>query len=491
MQRAGAAAAGEIARCYGDRLNAPVLVYAGPGNNGGDGWVVARCLAAAGVRVHVLPIGEARTEDARAERVLAEPLMSHERPAAPGVIVDALLGTGTTGAPRGPIAEAIAEIARERSRGAAVVALDIPSGVDADTGEAAGAVHAHLTITFGTIKRGLLVARAQAGRLVVADIGLVGAGAAAGDDAAPTLVTGRWVRAQVPAIPADAHKGIRKKLVIVGGQPGMAGATMLAARAAMRSGIGMVRLVVARESVPVVQGGVPEALARAWPGERAEEIEDAVGSWADGVLIGPGLGSTPQSRALVERILRAWRGPVVLDADALNVFAGDCAALGALLAGRPALLTPHPTEFARLYGASTQEVLVRRFEIGAELARVTRAAVLLKGVPTIIAGERGGRLVSAAGTPVLAAAGSGDLLSGIAATLLAQMGDALTAGACAAWTHGRAAELAEEEQHRHGARGITLADVEHALARAWSAAASDPAPRYPVLAELPAVGDPA
>src|SRR5581483_8755759 len=131
-------------------------------------------------------------------------------------------------------------------------------------------------------------------------------------------------------------------------------ASMLAARAAMRSGIGMVRLVVSRESLPIVQASLPQALARPWPGERVEELEDAVGGWADGVLIGPGLGDSPQSRALVERVLRAWRGPVVVDADALNVFKGDAAALGALLAGRPALLTPHPVELARLYGASVQ-----------------------------------------------------------------------------------------------------------------------------------------
>lgn len=483
MQRAGAAAAAEIARRYGDRLRAPVLVYAGPGNNGGDGWVVARALAAAGVRVHVLAAGDARTEDARAERALAEPLVHHERPEGAALVVDALLGTGATGSPRGAVAEAIDDIQRARARGATVVALDVPSGLDADTGAAANAVRAHLTLTFGTLKRGLLVGRAAAGRILVLDIGLLPTSGHA-SPGAPALVTGPWVRATVPAIPADAHKGVRKKLVIVGGQLGMAGAPMLAARAAIRSGIGMVRLVVARESVPVVQASMPTALARPWPGERPEELADAVGNWADGVVIGPGLGDGPHSRALVERVLRTWRGPVVLDADALNVFRGEAGALGALLAGRPALLTPHPAEFARLFGASTQEVLVRRFEIGCELARVTRAAVLLKGVPTVIADGDGACLVSAAGTPALAAAGSGDLLAGIAGTLLAQHGDALAAGACAAWIHGRAAELAQGERR---ARGVTLDDVERAISQVWTA--GENAPCYPVLAELPPVDD--
>lgn len=484
MQRAGAAAAGEIARLYSDRLHGPVLVYTGPGNNGGDGWVVARALAACGVRVHVCPVGETKTDDARAERALAEPFVSREPPTAPTLVIDALLGTGSSGGPRGAIADAVTAIARHRAAGAAVVALDIPTGVDADTGEATGAVRADLTVTFGTLKRGLLVARAWAGRILLLDIGL---DHTPEEDEIPRLVTGRWVGTITPPIPVDAHKGVRRKLVIVGGQVGMAGAPMLAARAAMRSGIGMVRLVVSRENLPIVQASVPHALARPWPGERAGDLDDAVGAWADGVLIGPGLGQSPESRALVERVLRAWRGPVVLDADALNVFAGDAAALGNLLAGRPALLTPHVAELARLYAASTQEVLVRRFEIGAELARIARAAVLLKGVPTVVSDADGARLVSAAGTPALAAAGSGDLLSGIAATLLTQLGDAVRAGAAAAWIHGRAAELAESGG---GARGITLDDVEAAIPRAWEDARAPAPPRYPVLADLPAIGYP-
>ncbi|HEY9516254.1 MAG TPA: NAD(P)H-hydrate epimerase, partial [Gemmatimonadaceae bacterium] len=407
MQRAGAAAAGEIASSYGHLLSRAVLIYAGSGNNGGDGWVVARALAAAGVAVHVVPVGEAHSEDARAERALAvaEPLVRvltvDDGAAAPeagasDLVVDALLGTGANGAPRGTIAAAIGQILRARERGATIVSLDIPSGVDADTGEAALAVHAHLTLTFGTIKRGLLSARGAAGRIILLDIGLPGAQRP--DPASSiALVTGSWVRAVTPPITVDAHKGTRKKLVIVGGQVGMAGAPVLAARAAMRSGIGMVRLVVARENVPVVQASEPHALAHPWPGDRADELEQSIGSWADVVLIGPGLGDSPQSRALAERVLHAWRGPVVVDADALNVFKGEAAALGALLSGRPALLTPHVMEFSRLFGANAQEVLLRRFDIGAELARTASAAVLLKGVPTVITGATGARLVSAAG----------------------------------------------------------------------------------------------
>jgi NAD(P)H-hydrate epimerase len=519
MQRAGAAAAGEIARLLRDAPRGPVVVFAGSGNNGGDGWVVARSLAAAGVRVEVVAVGETRTADARAERELAEaePLVSvislddRERDApsgATGIVVDALLGTGARGAPREPAATAIARIARLREQGATIVALDIPSGVDADTGSSDGAVRADVTLTFGTVKRGLLVARAAAGRVVLLDIGLVRAteldvSSVMPDRGAPypTLVDGRWLRSVIPPFTADAHKGTRKKLVIVGGQPGMAGAPVLAARAAMRSGIGMVRLVVAPESLPVVQGSEPHALARAWPGNGESEWEDVVGDWADVVLVGPGLGASSERRAMMERLLHSWRGPVVLDADALNVFAGQANRLGELLAGRPALLTPHVVEFARLSGLDTSEVLERRFDVGASVAQATGAAVLLKGVPTVVTAPDGRRLVSAAGTPALAAAGSGDLLGGIAATLLAQLDDAPRAGAAAAWVHGRAAEIAQWGRGGRGgrrwrsaraesgaARGITLADIENAIAGVWREDVLSSF-TYPVLAELPAVGE--
>ena len=507
MQRAGAAAAAEIARAYAGRLPNGVHVCCGPGNNGGDGWVVARALAAAGVSVTVAAIGETRTDDARAERALAEPhvgvLGRWGAPDAPephaGIVVDALLGTGASGEPRGAAGAAIRAIAERRASGAVVVALDVPSGINADSGAVTLAVRADLTTTFGGMKRGLLVARGHAGRIVVLDIGL----SHEGDGRASTrLVTAPWVHAHVPAIAPDANKGTRGKLVIVGGHTGMAGAPMLAARAAMRSGIGMVRLSVARENLAIVQTALPEALAGVWPGEGAQDMDDAITAWADAVLIGPGLGHGPDSRRLVERVLSAWRGPVVLDADALNVFAGDTSALGALLDDRPALLTPHPVEFARLSGVRLDDVLAQRFEVGLALAQRTHAAVLLKGVPTVITGMDGTVLVSAAGTPALATAGSGDLLGGIAATLLAQTDDAQAAGACAAWVHGRAAELAADSNsdlgiargltHRGAhdlaprvTRGITLGDIERAISLVWSAHVDQPA--YPVLAELPAL----
>jgi len=492
MQRAGAAAAAEIALRFRDRLEGGVLVLAGPGNNGGDAWVVARALAASGVRVRVVAPIEPKTADANAERTAALELLdavdvgsgdaAAEFSGSENVIVDGLLGTGASGGPRGSIARAIVSANAMRARGAVVVALDLPSGVDASSGLVNDvSITADLTITFGAMKRGHLVARGRCGTIVVVDIGLP---PSASDREMPQLIEERWVASLVPAIAADAHKGTRKKLAIVGGASGMAGAAILAARAALRSGVGMVKLVVAPPSLPVIQEAEPHALAAEW-GSSEAAVDEHIVNWADAVVIGPGLGRDDDSRSLLDRVLRRWRGPALLDADAITLFEKRTPDLASLLDGRPALLTPHPAEFARLSGSSVDRILEERFEAGGRVALELGAAVLLKGVPTVVSAPDGRRLVSAAGTPALATAGSGDVLSGIAGTLLAQLGDPFLAGAMAAWIHGRAAERVPLGAG-DGVRGIVLEDVVAELRSVWT---FDTRPmRYPVLAELMAFG---
>src|SRR5690606_18262326 len=210
--------------------------------------------------------------------------------------------------------------------------------------------------------------------------------------------------------------------------------------------------------------------------------DPALVAWPHALLIGPGLGSGEGGRARVSAWLSAWSGPVVLDADALNAFAGDEATLGDLLDGRPAIVTPHPLEFARLIGVDVDTVLDERFEVGARLARALHAVVLLKGVPTVVTASDGTSMVSARGTPVLGAAGSGEILGGVAATLLAQLGDPLAAAACAAFAHGRAGEIANAGRT---ARGVVLDDVVSALGMVWGAGM---ALAEGMLAQLPAVG---
>ncbi len=486
MQRAGAAAAAEIATRFSERLQHGVVVATGKGNNGGDGWVIARALHATGIRVRVVECAEARTSDAQVERALALADGVPFTTGAPDLLtggeqiaVDALLGTGfaSNNTPTPDIADAVAQLVVLAQRGCAVVGIDVPTYLDANTGDHTGAPPCALTITFGSVKRGHLVAREVCGTIVVVDIGL---GHHASDAARASLATLDWYRDTLPTITAVAHKGTRKKVAIIGGAQGMAGAAILAARAALRSGAGIVKCLVAPESLLAVQEAEPAALSSAWPVTEDELANHT--QWADVILIGPGLGKE-HARTLVERVLRAFDGPVVLDADALNAFAGDLDTLKVLIESRAALLTPHPAEFARLSGHSVDDVLAGRFDLPATVARATGATVLLKGVPTVVTSPQGETIAIAEGTPILATGGAGDILGGIAATLLGQTNDALSAGALAAFAHGRAAWMVSARQ----VRGYTLDDVLAALPAVWALAPEQRRP--PILCELPAVGE--
>lgn len=477
MRRAGQRAAQCISarfpRCYQEG----VLIFTGPGNNGGDGWVVAAECAELGIPASVRAATPPRTPDA----IWARGLSGETPPTVdgPAVVVDALLGTGAAGAPRPEIATAIHEIAALREQRAAVVALDLPTGLDATTGDATVSVGADLTVSFGTIKRAHVIRRDLCGELVVVDIGL---GSHTDlDDGAAILIDASWVRARLPIIGARDHKGTRRRLLFVGASPGMAGATILASRAALRSGAGMVRCCAHPASIAPLQSAVPEATAVPWPA--LDGLPDAnVVEWAHALLIGPGLGLT-DARRHVELWLHAWSGPVVLDADALTAFAADLRSLGALLGSRPAVLTPHAGEAARLLECSAEEVVSRPFDTARALSEQSRAVVLLKGVPTIVATPGGACYVSARGTPALATAGSGDVLAGIVATILAQTGDAGVAAAIGAWAHGRAAELANAARP---VRGTVLADVLAELPEVWRL--EDDALAEGELAWLPRVG---
>lgn len=496
MERAGRAAADEIIHRFKLILPGGTTVFTGPGNNGGDGWVVARRIAEAGFPVTVIEAAPAKTEEARAaehdagvpaQNVEDADIGEGEGPhiADAPILIDALLGTGSSGAPRDTIAAAIEIINRAGGEGAVVVALDVPSGLDATTGDHELCVESDLTLTFGVMKRGLLLAREICGEIMVLDIGLR---TGRPFDSLPLLVDRDWVSRRVPEIPPDAHKGTRRRLAIVAGGEGMAGAAILAGQGALRSGIGLVRLAVAPQNVAAIHVGLPEALVQPWPADPAALAR--LNDDADALAIGPGLGRSPEIRDLVERVLLAWRGHVVVDADALSVFEEDVASLAKLLRGRPAIITPHPAELARLLGRDTREVLDNRFEIAIDLARDLGAAVLLKGAPTVIFGPDGLRFVSAAGTAALATGGSGDVLTGIIGTLLAQdivpastlengAEDSATSntvraaevGAVAAFIHGRAAELCGP------VRGTTLEDILLALPDAWNenVAPHDPA----------------
>jgi NAD(P)H-hydrate epimerase len=477
MQRAGRAAASEILRRFAPELQRGVAIFAGPGNNGGDAWVVAAALAANGVDVKIHEAREPTTSDARAERDAALNVLQLQPPGgAEQLAVDGLLGTGSSGAPRAEIAQAVSMIHGMRRGGAIVVALDMPTGVDSTTGESHDGVVADLTLSFGSIKRGQLLNRTSCGRVVALDIGLTAT--LVQGDVYPQLVHHSWVMQHVPAINADAHKGSRRRVAVAGGSQGMAGAAILAARAAFRSGVGLVRLLVPEASLNIVQAAVPQALAAPWPTSALQERE-LLREWPHALVLGPGLGRSTEARQLLAQVATNFCGPLVVDADAITLLSAEPGSLAELGSAMPVVLTPHAGEMSRLAGASVAEVLLNRFEIAGEVARSTGAIVLLKGVPTIVAAPDGRVHICAAGSPALATGGSGDILAGVLGTLAAQMSDLFNAAICSAWVHGRAGELAAL---RYSARGASLDHVLEQLSEVWSE--TQESPNQPVLCEL-------
>ncbi len=511
MARAGTAAAAEIVRAAGSRLAHGVCVLTGGGNNGGDGWIVAAQLARLGVRVRVRVVMPARTDDARrAQRIArmtlpAEAIREAGTEAAgeppgvavdawPGVVVDALLGTGATGALREPVARAAEWCRGARARGALVFSLDVPSGVDATTGAAAhGHVLADHTITFGTCKTGLLSARGACGRIVVVDIGL-GAHAAL-DDGAPQLAEPDAIRHVLPPIAWNAYKGARGRVLIVGGAPGMAGAPQLAARGALASGAGLVRLAAHARSVPALQANVPAAVCVAWSAEDAvASPSETVRDWAHAIALGPGFGRDADAAAEMDTVLSLaaqGQAALVLDADALMLLArhGPSPAFQDCVRSRPVVLTPHLGEFAALarafdvpFDGATAD-LPARLQAARALAARLACTVLLKGTPTVCAAPEGEAWCVPRGSAALGTGGTGDVLTGMLAALLASAragGVPVALAAAAAWAHGVAGESLP-------ARGATVDDIVHALSRAWDALSSRTVHPPDVLAVLPCI----
>lgn len=421
MARAGDAAARAIAAFAGP---CPTLVLCGPGNNGGDGFLVAAALAALGWPVRVATIGETTADPARAARARwsgpVEPL-AHARPAP--LMIDALFGIGLTRPLDTAVADALARLlAAARVR----IALDLPSGVGADDGALLGArVPFQMTVAFGALKPAHLLQPSAAlmGRVVVADIGL--------DTGIARL---RANPAPDPRAPSgEAHKAERGHMLVLGGGPGKGGAARLAARAALRAGVGLVTLAVptpaltenaARlDSVMLTPLDDPTRLAALLAERHAAAL-----------ALGPGLGTDAHARALVEAAL-ATALPLVLDADVFTLFKGDAQAFHR---AAPTVLTPHEGEFARLFGTLPGSK-VDRTRAAAERAG---AVVLLKGADTVIAAPGGHATINTAAAPWLATAGSGDTLTGTIAARLGGGEPAYEAACAGAWLHARAGESA-------------------------------------------------
>ncbi|HEX2302832.1 MAG TPA: NAD(P)H-hydrate dehydratase [Gaiella sp.] len=418
MERAGAAVAHEVLRAYPDAGR--IAVVCGGGANGGDGRIAARILREAG-------------RDA----------VETDDPSAADVVIDALFGTGFHGAPRREAAAVIERIAASRSP---VLSVDLPSGVDASTGEVEGAaVEAELTVTFHGSKVGLVVApgRFHAGRVVVADIGL---------EPAPTaIVRGTaTVLERIPRRGARDTKFSAGSLLVVGGAPGTTSAAVLAATAALRADAGYVTLAVPAGSLGVAESLALEPVKRGFEWQSAAETLSADLERASALAVGPGLGRSSEARSLVRALLEGSQLPAVVDADGLFGLE-PVSRRGALV------LTPHAGELARLLDESSDWVSAHRLEAASRCAELHGAVVVLKGPDTIVRAPDGRTVVCDTGPPSLATAGTGDVLTGVVGAFLAKGVDPVDAAVAAAIAHGLAARAVPYQA------GLVASDVAAAL----------------------------
>ncbi|HLQ68310.1 MAG TPA: NAD(P)H-hydrate dehydratase [Gemmatimonadales bacterium] len=473
METAGRAVAQVLVSEFRNVVSGGVLIAAGAGNNGGDGWVVARALHATGIPVWVVAV-DPKTDDAIDNRALARldgvrELGREEAWPQATVAVDSLLGTGAVGPAKGDV---LALAQRLIEYGAPILAVDGPTGLDLTSGEAHGPVRAQITVTFGGPRRGHLLAREWCGKVVVVDIGFPPP-----DAAWPALVTDAWAAERLPRLAPQMHKGDRGRVCVVGGADGMSGAALHAARAALAAGAGLVKLVAARETIAAAQASLPDVLTvESTLGEDLDPAAAEALEWADAVVLGPGLGRETAREQFVAQVLSRRAVPTVIDADALHYFKGQV--------NRPVVCTPHLGEFRALAGdALADEAANDRWSAAAHAAAKLRCTVLLKGVPTVIADLRGPEHVVASGNPGLATGGSGDLLAGFIGAFLARGTAPAEAAALGAHALGRAAESGARQWT---ARSLRPADVLAALPDVWRAWKEVRPVGPPILVELEA-----
>jgi NAD(P)H-hydrate epimerase len=494
MERAGAGVTRAVERLVPD---GPVVVACGTGNNGGDGLVVARLLRDAGRTVTVVCAGELAklSGDARAnlERLPGTAPIDlaggSDALAGASVIVDALLGTGFAGEPRGAVGEAIAAIA---SCAAPVLSVDMPSGVDASTGVVAGAaVHATATVTFHMAKPGLWIhpGKAHAGAVEVLDIGIPHRSEIPGISARPAphdhgigLIEPAVLRL-LPRRTALSTKFSSGHVLVAGGSRGLTGAPRMTALGAMRAGAGYVTACIpASLQAIVASGGPPELMTRGLPDDGGAltpagvEVVLEAARRGGALALGPGLGRGDHAVAFARALARRAEVPLVLDADGLNAHAGDSGGAhggqGHLddLSGRAAatVLTPHPGELARLLDTDAEHIARERLTHARQAAARAGAVVVLKGDDTLVADPSGTVAVSPGDSPALASAGSGDVLTGIVAALLSQGLEPFAAAAAGVLLHVHAGRLAARAQG--AAEGVIATDVVASLPAARTSA---------------------
>jgi hydroxyethylthiazole kinase-like uncharacterized protein yjeF len=468
MENAGAGAARIILEDIAG-VKGSVAVVAGPGNNGGDGFVVARHLANAGRRVRVFLVGQRDRLQGDAKKNFeiivkmgvrvtdmprdgdAEALSEMLRGRA--LVVDALFGTGLDREITGLQRRAVEII---NASGVPVTALDMPSGVDADTGRPHGVcIRAKKTITFACLKRGLVV---YPGAEMAGDVRLVDIGAPRdivdkiGYDG--EIIEEDTLRRWVGPRGGDTHKGTYGHVLVVAGSPGKTGAALMASLGALRCGAGLVTIAAQQAVAREIEAAKPmEAMMETFdPSSPASAVRLMEGRSA--VAFGPGCGVGEAMGRVLDAVLAACKVPLVIDADGLTLLSGRVDRLGT--AACPVVLTPHPGEMARLAGSTKEEVQTFRIPVSRELAGRTRAHIVLKGARTVIADPEGRVFVNPTGNPGMASGGMGDVLTGMIASLCGQGLSTLEAACLSVFVHGKAGDLAREAK---GERGLIASDI--------------------------------
>ncbi len=444
-----------------------ILVAAGRGNNGGDGLAAGRLLALMGHAVTFFLVGkrERLTPQTRAQIEIIENLgfsiQSNLEEKEYDMVIDALLGIGLSGNVREDYARVIGQINRFGERGAFVCSVDIPSGISADTGAVMGcAVRADLTVTFAFAKRGHLLypGKEYSGRLTIRDIGITERSFSAGEPAAFCLEE-KDIPSLLPRRRPDGNKGTFGKVLLAAGSRDMAGACILCAEAVLRAGAGMVKIITPACNRQILQQSLPEAMLYTFEDAPEEAQVQRALDWCDAVVAGPGLGKSEGAALLMRYLLKNRNLPMVLDADGLNLIAGEkkLAEMAAQRQKGKTVLTPHPGELLRILGSGWKDYETQREQLMVTLAQRFHCIVASKDAATMVVQDEGEKIyMNSSGNDALATAGSGDVLAGITGSLLAQGMKGFEGACLAVYLHGLAGERAGG---KNGRRGVTASDV--------------------------------
>ena len=469
MENAGRGIADVAMKMLTDAANRNIHIYCGSGNNGGDGYVVARHLLNHGaiVRVFVLAAKDKISGDAKINLDILyslgcqpEFITAPPKAATPDLIVDAMLGTGVKGGLKGLYAAAANAI---NSLGCPVLAVDIPTGVNADTGQIAGsAVHATVTTTMAAHKRGLLFSpgREWVGDLEIVDISMPPF-VIENRDSKVCLVDAGFVSRTLPRRSPDAYKNKAGTVQVIAGAVGFTGAAMLTGKSVLRSGAGLCYLSIPKSLNVIFESALAEVITQPVEDKGAgylqkSQLEKVLADAKDKdiIAIGPGLGQAKETGDLVHELLRTLEKPLVLDADGLNHCAGKTELFSDYQGDL--VLTPHPGEFSRLTNLPVNEIVNNRVDVVREYARKWNCIIILKGAPTTTAAPNGRVYINSTGNAGMATAGSGDVLTGIVAGLMAQGIGAEQAAVAAVYVHGLAGDMAADE---FGQFGMMAGDI--------------------------------